>query len=205
MWEKDTLFLLFEEDFRFTPDDIEPPVSHKAAGLIEMVGDTATFLTPEDAENLGEDGPQRGIPGQGRWYELPTKVTDNIAFGAGTSVLHDVVKFPTVAHRASCGDLAWRGWQLGEVVTSPKQKGSPASGSMFIMLSVPGAEVLSGAMASGLLPMGHMDCKLLSWMRDLPPTSLRCIYLLSTMGNSVAHMLDCDSVFGGEASIRAWC
>jgi hypothetical protein len=205
MWEKDICFWLFEEDFRFTPNDFEPPVSYTPVGLFVMVGDKATCFAPEAAENRGEVQANRGIPQSTRWYELPTKVTDNIAFGAGTSVLHDVVKFPTVAHRASCGDLAWRGWQLGEAVTSPKQKGSPASGNMFIMLSVPGAEVLSGATASEMLPMGHLDCKLLSWMRDLPPTSLRCIYLLSTMGNSVAHMLDCETVFGGEASIRAWC
>ncbi len=51
MWERDTLFLLFEEDFRITPTDIEPPVSHKPAALIEVVGDNSTFLSSADAEN----------------------------------------------------------------------------------------------------------------------------------------------------------
>ena len=101
MWEKDICFWLFEEDFRFTPNDFEPPVSYTPVGLFVMVGDKATCFAPEAAENRGEVQANRGIPQSTRWYELPMKVTDNIAFGAGTSVLHDVVKFPTVALRAS--------------------------------------------------------------------------------------------------------
>ena len=34
-WEPDTLFMVFEEDFRFTPHDAEPNVM-KASGLQEM-------------------------------------------------------------------------------------------------------------------------------------------------------------------------
>jgi hypothetical protein len=107
MREKDTLFLIFEEDLRFTPNDIEMQVNHTPAGMIEMVGDKATLLTTEDAEIRGEDQEHRGIPGQGRWYEMPTKVTDHAAYEAGNSVLHDIVKYATAAHRASCGDLTW--------------------------------------------------------------------------------------------------
>ena len=37
-WERDTLFMVFEEDFRFTPHDAEPSVM-KASGLQEVVNE----------------------------------------------------------------------------------------------------------------------------------------------------------------------
>jgi hypothetical protein len=205
MWERDTLFLLFEEDFRFTPNDIEPQVSHEPAGLIELVGDQTTFLASADAELRGKDQAKPGVPGKGRWYEMPTKVTDHAAFSTSNSVLHDIVKYATLAHRAGCGDLTWMCWQPGGAGSNPKRKGSPASGSMFISLSVPGAEVLAGAMASGLLPMTHFDCTLLRWLRGVQPSVLRCCYMLPPMGNYVAHQSGCEKAFSGEASVRPSC
>jgi hypothetical protein len=205
MWEPDTLFLLFEEDFRFTSIDIEPQVSHKPSTLVEVVGDHTTFLTSADAENQGADQAKRVFPGEGRWYELPTKETDHDAFAPSKSVLTDIMKYATLAHRAGCGDLIWMTWQPGNAGSNPKRKASPASGSMFIMLTVPGAKVLTDAMASGLLPMGHFDCSLLHWLRDLQLTSMRCSYLLPPMGNYTAHMSGCEKVFTGEASVRPSC
>ena len=38
-WEEDTLFLVFEEDFRFTNDDDSEPVFIKARQLQEVVGE----------------------------------------------------------------------------------------------------------------------------------------------------------------------
>ncbi len=144
MWEPDTLFLLFEEDFRFTSIDIEPQVSHKPSTLVEVVGDHTTFLTSADAENQGADQAKRVFPGEGRWYELPTKETDHDSFATPNLVLNDMVRYATLSHRAGCGDLTWMSWQPGNAGSNPKRKGSPASGSFFIMLSVPGAEVLTG-------------------------------------------------------------
>ena len=161
MWERDTLFLLFEEDFRITPTDIEPPVSHKPAALIEVVGDNSTFLSSADAENQGGKQARPGVPGKGRWYEMPTKETDHDSFATPNLVLNDVVRYETLAHRAGCSDLTWMWWQPGGAGSHPKRISSPASGSMFIMLSVPGAEVLTGAMDGGVFPMGHFDVKLL--------------------------------------------
>ena len=205
MWERDKLFLLFEEDFRITPTDIEPPVSHKPAALIEVVGDNSTFLSSADAENQGGKQARHGIPGKGRWYEMPTKETDHDSFATPNLVLNDMVRYATLAHRAGCGDLTWMTWQPGNAGSNPKRKSSPASGSMFIMLSVPGAEVLTGAMDSGVLPMGHFDCKLLHWLRDLQLSSLRCSYLLPPMGNYGAHQSGCERVYAGEASVRPSC
>jgi hypothetical protein len=205
MWEKDTLFLLFEEDFRFTPTDIEPQVSHQPEGLIELVGDHATFLSSADAESQIGAQAKFGIPGKGRWYEMPTKETDHVSFATPNSVLNDVVRYATLAHRAGCGDLTWMCWQPGGAGSHPKRICSPASGSMFIMLSVPGAEVLTGAMDGGVFPMGHFDVKLLDWLRDLQLSSLRCSYLLPPMGNYGAHQSGCEQAFSGEASIRPSC
>jgi hypothetical protein len=204
MWERDTLFLLFEQDFRFTPNDIEPQVSYKPQGLVELVGDPTTFLESAGAEIHGEQHARPGVPGQGRWYEIPTK-EKRAAFSSVSSRLMDIVDYATLAHRASCGDLIWMCWQPGQAGSNPKRKGSPASGGMFIMLTVPGAVVLNSAMESKLLPMGHFDCQLLSWMRDLPLTSLRACYILPPVGNYAAHQSGCEKVFAGEASVRPSC
>ena len=45
-WERDTLFLVFEEDYRFTEDNLRPAVM-KASGLQEVVGDTPTDTEDE--------------------------------------------------------------------------------------------------------------------------------------------------------------
>ena len=42
-WERDTLFLVFEEDFRFTEHEDPEPVTVKAGSLQEVVGEM-----PED-------------------------------------------------------------------------------------------------------------------------------------------------------------
>lgn len=53
-WEPDTLFLVFEEDYRFAENDDPEPVVVKARGLQEVVGEMH-----EDAEEtrvpLGAD------------------------------------------------------------------------------------------------------------------------------------------------------
>lgn len=47
-WEKDTLFLVFEEDFRFSEDEFDEPEFIKAKTLQEVVGEE-----PEPAEKTG--------------------------------------------------------------------------------------------------------------------------------------------------------
>ena len=199
MWERDTLFLIFEEDFRFEPSDIEPAVSFEPTGLVELVGDQSTFLAAADAEIPGKKQAKPVMPGKGRWYEMPTKVTDHSAFVTSQTVLHDIVKYVTLAHRECVGDMTWMCWQPGQAGSAPKRKGSPSSGSMFLTVSVPGAEILEGAMASGLIPKGHFDCKLLNWVRDLDATALRCCYMLPPMGNFATHESGCDNTYAGTS------
>jgi hypothetical protein len=205
MWERDTLFLIFEEDFRFEPSDIEPAVSFEPTGLVELVGDQSTFLAAADAEIPGKKQAKPVMPGKGRWYEMPTKVTDHSAFVTSQTVLHDIVKYVTLAHRKCVGDMTWMCWQPGQAGSAPKRKGSPSSGSMFLTVSVPGAEILEGAMASGLIPKGHFDCKLLNWVRDLDATALRCCYMLPPMGNYATHESGCDNNYAGTSGGRPSC
>ena len=53
-WEQDTLFLVFEEDFRFTNDDVEPCFV-KGCNLQEVVGEAPSgqhvSQVPLDADN----------------------------------------------------------------------------------------------------------------------------------------------------------
>ena len=53
-WERDTLFLVFEEDYRFTPDDVEPNVM-KASQLQEVVGESPPAGDDETRVPLGAD------------------------------------------------------------------------------------------------------------------------------------------------------
>ena len=56
-WEPDTLFLIFEEDFRFTESDTSAPVLVKKTKLQEVVGSpdeedpNAVATTPVDASS----------------------------------------------------------------------------------------------------------------------------------------------------------
>ena len=205
MWEKDTLFLLFEEDFRFDPHDIEPQVSHMERGLVDVVGEQSTLVMPAASVGQGEVPVELPHRGQGRWYELPTLETDHSAFDTADTRLHDIMKYATHAHREKVGDVVWMCWQPGGAGSKPKRTASPSSGSMFIMMTVNGARQVKGAMDSGLLPMGHFDCKLLSWMQNLPQNELRCSYLLPPMGNYTEHVSGCEKDFAADGSVRRSC
>ena len=189
MWEKDTLFLLFEEDFRFDPLGSEVQVNHFQSGLVKVVDDPSTFVAPADAGNLAEVSLVPGIPGAGRWYDLPTFETDRTAFVSADTKIHDIMKYATHAHRAKVGDVVWMCWQPGEAGSNLKRQTSPSSGSKFIMMTVNGARQVKGAMDCGLLPMGHFDHKLLTWMQNLCSDELRSSYLLPPMGNYGEHVL----------------
>ena len=58
-WERDTLFMVFEEDFRFTADDLEPVVM-KTTGLQEVVGDASA--QGDDAPHVPLDGSNTAAP-----------------------------------------------------------------------------------------------------------------------------------------------
>jgi hypothetical protein len=205
MWEKDTLFLLFEEDFRFDPHDMEPQVAHTEKGLVEVVGDQSTLPMPAAAVGDGEVAAKPPNRGQGRWYELPRLESDHSAFVSADTKLHDIMKYATQAHRSRVGDVVWMCWQPGGAGSKPRRTESPSSGSMFIMMTVNGAQLVKGAMDSGLLPMGHFDLKLLSWMQNLPPNELRCSYLLPPMGNYTEHVSGCEKAFAADGSVRRSC
>ena len=52
-WEPDTLFLVFEEDFRFSPHDEPEPVVIKASGLQEVVGEPNDATSPTEKTPIG--------------------------------------------------------------------------------------------------------------------------------------------------------
>ena len=126
---EDTLFMVFEEDFRFWPEDLEP------TAWAPKVGDEAAEPTAA-AEPSSSSGawaakkkpkPPRA---KGCWWELKEqgRKSDDVIPGAGVpEEVADCVRYSILAARAKVGELMWMGYQaLG------KRKTSISSGTHFL-------------------------------------------------------------------------
>jgi len=101
-WEEDTLFLIFQEHFRFdqrNAQSVPPPVAARLAG-----GDE-----DEDEERRSSDAGARPARA-GQWWELPKKASAG-AFASIPEEVTDLVRIATAAHRCGRGNLIWAAWQ----------------------------------------------------------------------------------------------
>jgi hypothetical protein len=108
-WERDTLFMVFEEDFRFFAEDQEreaPP------GPAQLAGD--------DPPEVRYGDRQRRVSSVGQWWEVP-KRPGAAAFDDVPDVVVDLVRIATAAKRAGRGELIWCGWQPGDHTWNTKK------------------------------------------------------------------------------------
>ena len=150
-WDEDTVFFVFEDDFRF---EDKTPVA------IEEADEAADDAAPGDrfAPRLVESTKgQHRIKGQ--WWEVPTKV-QNPDKVMGPLLSADLMHYMIEAHRNQCGDIVWLSWNAGHAGKPAHREEAPCFGATLLGVTVAGARSMDAAMKSGDLPAGHFDFNL---------------------------------------------
>ena len=179
-FEPDTLFLIFEEDWRLEKPstfDIEDEGAGKLYGVV-----------------------LQGTKPVGSNYYIPT-AKDSASKSEHGSVVGDLVSVVTKAARLHHGDLVWMTWQPGQ---GEVKKGSTKirSGAMLISLSMNGAKALSSAIESGMMPVDHWDQVLLRYLYEKAPNFAS--YVLPPIGNYCEHVSGCEPEFSESPRPTCW-
>ena len=191
---KDTLVLIFEEDFRFENNYDIVQGRKKLRGSVDGGSEAATTsLPPTSTISTAEN--QRRM--KGRYYDIPTKASARAHEpDAMSNKLSDIVRLCTHASRNSCGKLMWLSWNPvgadGDAPEAARFRGA----NTFIVATVRAARVLWHAMSSDALPRGHFDDNLKKWQfASLPPGQalLDFGYLYPPMGHYFHHTDSVDS------------
>ena len=193
----DTLFLVFEADYRFRNEWHSEPV----AG-----GPLPTLLGAEPSAAPSAAAAPRAAARaskRGEYYVLPTKADASEFQNNVSRDLTNVMKICAQAHRHNVGDIVWMCWQPCGKGKKPARVCSINSGAMFIACSHGGAVHLNGALHSGMLECNHWDVSLKRHLLEHQEDA-GASYLVPPMGNYVAHVSGCAT--GHEADkVRDSC
>ena len=179
-FEPDALFLIFEEDWGITNDNVEPPPEQPG-------GNAPGFMVA-------------GLRPVGRNYYVPTAGAYPSKQEHGT-VVGDLVSIITKATRANHGDLVWMTWQPGQGEV-PKGSTKIKSGAMLIALSVRGAKTLAEAMDKKIIKREHFDVALLRFLKD-ESKDFGC-YVYPPLGNYSQHVSGCEETYSVTARPSCW-
>ena len=179
----DTLFLVFEEDFRFWPDDQEP-----TAWAMEVGDDAAepTAAAEPSSSSCAAAAKKKSRPprAKGYWWEIKEqgRKSDDVIPGPGVPPeVADCVRYSILAERHHAGDLMWMGYQcLG------KRKTMIFSGTAFLMVTQFAASILEKAMRRDECERDHIDRSFKAWLLRRPETQKKlashtCIRLLEVL------------------------
>ena len=125
--------------------------------------------------------------GGSEWYTPDDGLTGNVA---------DLLRMATFAHRQGCGELIWFGWCPHE--GGKHGKAWPWKGSHGLMMTKKGAASVAQAMAVGKVVRGHIDLRLLEWLRsEGEATKAGACFIWPSVGSYFVH----PSVLPGRSSI----
>lgn len=179
-FEEDTLFLVFEEDWRLEADD--QPRSETTA----PAGSHGFFC--------------RGTRPEGRSHYVPRAGMDKDSTSQ-ENVANDLVSFVTQASRCSHGDIVWMTWQPGQ---GEVKKGITKikSGAMLLALSVKGAGVVSEAIRTKKIDTYHFDLELLKFV--MAHGSKVFSYVFPPLGNYSSHISGCETEYKETPRPSCW-
>ena len=234
VWDEDTLFLVFEEDYRFRPSEGRGPVLQRFGP--EWAADRAV-AAPEAATSGSE---QRGTPvarevpaaaageptataaRSGRaavfeedtkWYQAPTRPPkEAYELATMSQDLLNIVCYATQAFRAEQSHIQWLCWQPGDAGTTKRTSPSfgPCkirSGTMLVSLDVFAARVLFEATLREEWPRGrHWDLAFKDWMAHAGKTHpVNARYMVPPLGNYYCHPSAFDARCGPGTAGRLSC
>jgi len=155
-WDEDTVFFVFEDDFRFEDVPTLPMSLWDAEAADAAPGGN---FAPQQVKFSPH---QKRV--QGQWFEVPTKEMDPDLDEPAASRIQDLMHYMIQAHRNHCGHIVWMSWQPSHAGSAPQRPHSPKFGSLLWGITPAGARSIHAAIASGDLPSGHVDVKLREWL-----------------------------------------
>ena len=190
-WSEDTMFFVFESDWRLYPPGKEPADVKKR--LSER-------FTRSDLELVGSTKKEIKEFELGRHDKVMCKEIFETCFlrskghanRSGHGVLDcwmDIMMMLTLAARNGCGDLVWWSW----VPDKQKQRTQPSHGAMFISIVPCAARKILSAMEMKTFAAkpNHWDVVLLQWLRK-NQVAVKYSHFLPSMGSYVTHRSGCS-------------
>ena len=194
----DTLFMVFEEDFRLFPDVEEPEPPAHAAQPLERAS------RPSGAPAQEKKMPRAGGPRDlGAYYEVPSKAPKEEHESFPRCVV-SWVHIASAAQRLGVGGLIWMSWLPENHAADPKKPYRLSNGSTFIMCTVPAARSLLRACRQGEIKRGHWDLSLKEWLYTHHRDVNGC-YFFPPCGNYATHPSGCDPKLYGSGRPNDWC
>ena len=183
----DALFLVFEEDFRWWPDEKEPMKEALQMPSSSAAEPTAAAEQGKKGVGLRPKSSLRPPPrAKGQWWEVKPqgRTYEDLVAGVPQEVA-DCVRYSIKASRAGVGELMWMGYNaLG------KRKSIISTGTQFLMLTKKGGAVMLDAMQKDELERGPIDMTIKAWLLKHEHEFQRTIgfsYLYPPMGGFKAH------------------
>ena len=207
----DTLFMIFEEDYRFWPVGEDPDQCDDYAERLRKLmkasrnksgayrPDDEGFEDPAAAGAKGEaaKGRAKGFRQSGdlhftdqRAPTIPREQNEGLK-----QEVADLIRIATMCNRRRCGDIIWFGWEChaGDKPTWLWK------GSHGIMLSKRGAHHIECAMRSGAIARDHIDLALVWWLRrPMIAEKAGACYIYPPLGAYFEHASGCDPKNFGE-------
>ncbi len=224
--DEDCLFIVFEEDFRFTPPLGDPAWTHKGrkdtSGLIE----SSLFKSSRPPTSSGASSssappttePTAGQPAQpsqhpAAWVRKAKSASGDLTvpekapasdWQVVSLFLRDLVAYSVEAHRLKRGDFMFMGWQPHGAGDTSDTKFRYRSGTMLTMFSKNGARLVRGGFEHDdqLSRPGHIDQRLRAFWSKKENTSVS--YIAPPIAGYFEHVSGCSREFRRKARPTIW-
>ena len=214
----DTLFLLFEEDYRFWPQGEDPDgaddykarlstlqeerkrsrspnkMKRRPQEALEPTAQTEGQASSSSSGAYRPDakGAEKGkkiVTGHHYTPARGSTVAGDLNDGLSPNVA-DLLRMATFCTRKEMGEVIWFGWCCADNNYKPAW---PVMGSHGLMMTKKGAMELRMAMVSGKIKRGHIDLELLRWLRQKDVAAdLKACYIFPSVGGFFQHPSGCD-------------
>jgi hypothetical protein len=192
-WSDDTVFWVFESDFRFwKPGDEPAAVKDRLERQFSM---DELYL---DSDRKKPDEPTAVDPMKkvycreigDSWFIRCKGSTDVLGGGVLDFVL-DIMMMLSLASRVDCGDFFWWSW----IPHAKLRRSMPCHGAMFLSLVAPAARKILSAMADNSFGKPyHWDLVLRDWLQS-NQAYIKSGHLWPSMGSFVTHRSACEAMY----------
>lgn len=226
--DPDCLFIVFEEDFRFTPETGDEAWTingrQDTSGLIDH--DLFRWNLPADkgGRHVEASASSTAEPTAGRSEKKKSLhpgnwMRENLATMRGSAVqgrasredwfvvsmfLRDLVAYAIHAHRLHRGEFQFMGWQPWGAGQAGPHINRFGSGAMLTMFSKEGARRLEYAFQNeeSMQRAGHLDIMLRKFWSE--PENSRVVYITPPVGGYYTHISGCEKSLGPRPREAIW-
>jgi hypothetical protein len=226
VWDGDTMFLVFEEDFRFREEGPRPrsrpqpacdrPVGAQAAAAGSsassgsgqgLSGSWHGSAAPREPPASGSATASGGTSPGSAYQDAHRPPAAAFRWENQSQELRDIMCYINCIQRQDQAHFLWFCWQPANAGDAYHKPWHLRSGSMFVALDVVGAHQLREAVRLPAWNRGnHWDLELKRWLkRGASEGPVNARYLVPPMGNYTCHESAFDPRYGQGSGGRPSC